>query len=411
MTFRTVPRVVVTGIGAVSAWGWGVKSLREGLCSGRTAIRPFDRFDNDSFFTHLAGQVPDPPEELRTRFRHRDRWSYADRFGLSAAVESVNMAGLPNDLSDLEAGVFFGSSTGGMFEFEDFYDSLRQAQGKRISVRRIASQDIAGPGNAVARELRVTGRVRTDSAACSSAALAIGLALQALREGTAEVAVAGGADSLCQVTYGGFNSLRSVDPKPCIPFRADRAGLSLGEGGAVLVLERLESALERGATPIAELLGAGASADAHHMTAPHPQGHGAALALERALEDTGRGVDAVDFINAHGTGTPLNDAAEYAAIEAVFGERALSIPVCTTKGSVGHLLGSAGAIEAVATILVLMHQEVHPSPGPHDIDPGTPVNLVREQGAGAMRLDVGVSLNLAFGGCNSALVFGRWQQT
>ena len=410
MTSRPVPRVVVTGIGAVSGWGWGVDSLRKGLCSGRTAIRPFERFDSDSFLTHLAGQVPDPPEELRTRFRHRDRLSYADRFAVSTAVESVSMAGLPDDFSDLEAGVFFGSSTGGMFEFENFYDSLRQAQGKRISVRCIASQDIAGPGNSVARELRVTGRVRTDSAACSSATLAIGLALEALREGPTDVAVAGGADSLCRVTYGGFNSLRSVDPKPCVPFRADRAGLSLGEGGAALVLERLDSALERGVTPLAELLGAGASADAHHMTAPHPQGHGAALALERALEDTGLGVDAVDFINAHGTGTPLNDASEYAAIKTVFGERAGGIPVFATKGSVGHLLGSAGAIEAVATVLMLMHQEVHPTPGSGEVDPSTPVNLVREPGAGTMRLDVGVSLNMAFGGCNGALVFGRWQQ-
>jgi 3-oxoacyl-[acyl-carrier-protein] synthase II len=410
MSSRSASRVVVTGIGAVSAWGWGVDKLREGLCSGRTAIRSFERFDSGPFATHLAGQVPDPPENLRTRLGQHNRGSYADRFAVFTALESVTMAGLPADCSDLDASVFCGSSTGGMFESEDFYASLRQAQRKRISVKEIASQDIAGPGNAVARALRATGRVRTDSAACSSAALAIGMALEALREGSTDIALAGGADSLCRVTYGGFNSLRSVDPGPCRPFRKDRAGLSLGEGGAMLVLERLDSALGRGATPLAELLGAGTSADAHHMTAPHPQGRGSALALERALKQAGRDANAVDFINAHGTGTTLNDASEYAAFDAVFGERAGRIPVCAAKASVGHLLGSAGAIEAVATILTLMHQEVYPTPGTGDVDSATPVNLVREPNDAGDVFDTGVSLNIAFGGCNGALVFGRWHQ-
>jgi 3-oxoacyl-[acyl-carrier-protein] synthase II len=173
------------------------------------------------------------------------------------------------------------------------------------------------------------------------------------------------------------------------------------------VLETLEAAAARGARPLGELAGAGASCDAHHMTAPDPDGGGAALALRRALEDAGLSAAAVDTINAHGTGTPLNDAAEYRALVAVFGERTGAIPLTATKGSIGHLLGSAGAIEAVATVLSLERQRVPPTPGGGAIDPELAVRLVRDRPLDA-RLEVAVSINLAFGGCNGALVFCRW---
>jgi 3-oxoacyl-[acyl-carrier-protein] synthase II len=210
------------------------------------------------------------------------------------------------------------------------------------------------------------------------------------------------------VTYGGFNALRSVDPAPSRPFRADRAGLSLGEGGAALVLETLESAAARGARPLAEVLGAGATADAHHMTAPEPDGRGAADALDAALHDAAIGPEDVDFVNAHGTGTPLNDVAETRALRAVLGDRAVHVPVTANKASVGHLLGSAGAIEAVVTVLGLDEQWIPATPGEGAIDPETAVDLVVEERRGDYR--VGVSLNLAFGGCNAALVFGRGER-
>jgi 3-oxoacyl-[acyl-carrier-protein] synthase II len=184
--------------------------------------------------------------------------------------------------------------------------------------------------------------------------------------------------------------------------------MSLGEGAAVLVLEPLERALERGATPLAELLGGGASCDANHMTAPHPEGAGAALALELALRDAGISADAVDFLNAHGTGTQLNDAAEFKAFQQTFGERAKRLPVAASKGAVGHLLGAAGAIEAVATILCLRAGEVHPTPGGGPVDPGIPVNLVLDSPAALPGARTAVSTNLAFGGSNAALVLARW---
>jgi 3-oxoacyl-[acyl-carrier-protein] synthase II len=399
--------VVVTGLGAVSSWGWSVEEFWRGICGRETAIDRISRFDHDRHPTHLAAEVPPLPAEIAGRYSRLKRLSFADVFALVSAEAAIESAGLPSDLADRRAGVFYASSTGGMFEAENVYDALRRGTAGRELVCDLASQQVSGPGEAVAKRLRVAGPVETVSSACASGSLSIGLALDALRAGEVDVAVVGGSDSLCRLTFTGFNALRSVDPGPCRPFRADRAGLSLGEGAATLILEPLDRALTRGATPLAELSGAGAGADAHHMTAPHPEGTGAAAALRLALEDARTTPDQVSFINAHGTGTPLNDASEYGALESVFGERTPQIPVTAIKGSIGHLLGSAGAIEAVATVLCLHHRAVHPTPGPGELDPRAPVRLVRGEPLRDPALRVGVSLNLGFGGSNAALVFSR----
>jgi 3-oxoacyl-[acyl-carrier-protein] synthase II len=203
--------------------------------------------------------------------------------------------------------------------------------------------------------------------------MAIGDALRALRRGDVDVALAGGSDALCQLTYAGFNALRSVDEAASRPFRKDRLGLSIGEGAGVLVLESADHAKRRGAEPIAILAGEASTCDAHHMTAPQPDGSGAAEAIRLALVDAGVAPGDVNFVNAHGTGTPLNDASEAAALTAVFGARVRSIPVTSTKALIGHLLGSAGAVEAVVTALCLARGEVHPMPdtGLHDPDIGS----------------------------------------
>lgn len=398
-------RIVVTGLGAVSAFGWGAEALEAGLGSGATAIGPFDRFDNRRFPTHTAAQVPPPPELLGRDLAAWPALSWAERFALAAARQAARQAGLPADLSHRRAGVFFGSSTGGMLETEGFYARFRGRSLERSPRTPVAAQQVNRPADGVARLLGVTGPVQTVSSACASGALAIGLALDALREGAVEVALAGGADSLCRLTFGGFNSLRSVDPEPCRPFLRDRAGLSLGEGAAVLVLARSDSGTAAGAEPLAELLGAGASADAHHMTAPRPDGAGAAEAVRRALADARTSADRIDFINAHGTGTELNDLAEFRALETVFGERLSSIPLTSTKASLGHLLGSAGAIEAAATVLALARQSLPATPGEGPLDPRTPVRISRRGTPAACR--AALSVNLGFGGCNAALVFAR----
>jgi 3-oxoacyl-[acyl-carrier-protein] synthase II len=397
-------RVAVSGMGAVSGLGWGIEALWEGLRTGRTAIQPFRRFDHSLHRTHLAAEV----DSVEAKSEHR-RLSLADRFAVFAADEAVRAAGLASAFdpdSDIEAGVWFGSSTGGMFESEEFFHRFLTDR-RRSRLGDLVSQQVNGPGDAVARHLGVTGPVQTISSACSSGALALGAALEALRSGTVDVAIAGGSDSLCQLTYAGFNALRAVDENPCLPFRAARAGMSFGEGAAVLVLEPLERVLARGATPLAELAGAGSACDAHHMTAPDPSGAGAAAALSAALRDAGLAPEAIDFVNAHATGTPLNDASEWEALRRVFGERAAEIPIVLTKAMLGHLLGSAGAIEAVVTVLCLCHRELHPAPGQGEVV-DLPASLVLDRPLPLPDAWSAVSTSLAFGGSNAALVFSRW---
>ena len=416
----------VRGVGAVSGFGWGAAPLWEGLRAGRTRLGAFDRFDHAGHRTHLAAQVPPPPPEVAAVPGWR-RLTWCDRFAVAAAAEALAQAGLAAPdrsavagLADpAAAGVFFGSSTGGMYEAELFFDGLSggpAADGggpARARISPLACHPVSSPGDAIARRCGITGPVQTYSTACSSASLALAAALDAVRAGEVEVAVAGGADSLCQLTYAGFNALRSVAEEPCRPFRAGRDGMSIGEGAAVLVLEPAERALARGVRPLALLAGAGTSCDAHHMTAPDPTGEGPAAAIAAALADAGVAPEQIAFVDVHGTGTPLNDAAEWRALARVFGDRVAGLPVAATKALVGHLLGSAGALEAVATVLCLARGEVHPVPAAGEVDPALPLGLVEERPRALPARNgharAALSTNLAFGGSNAALVFAEWQ--
>ena len=395
--------IVVTGLGAVTPFGWGVNSFWEGARLGVTAIGPFDRFDASRHRTHLAAQVPDG-DIGGAPLRHL---SLADRFAVASAREAVAAADLDLESCRERTGVFFGSSAGGMLEGEWFFEAHLRRGTRHAKRGLVASQQFNGPGDAVARAVGVGGQVETISSACASAAMAIGNALHALRRGDVDVALAGGSDALCQLTYAGFNALRSVDEAPSRPFRKDRLGLSLGEGAGVLVLESLAHATRRGARPIAVLAGEASTCDAHHMTAPHPDGSGASSAIRLALADAGISADDVDFVNAHGTGTPLNDAAEAAALKAVFGDRLRSIPLTSTKALIGHLLGSAGAVEAVATVLGLARREVHPMPDTGTRDPELGLDLVLGSPRVLPRVFCAISTSLAFGGANAVLVFTR----
>lgn len=392
--------IAIVGIGAVTPFGWSVPEFRNGLRAGRTAVGPFDRFDASRHRTRLAAQAPPPP----SRLRFPRRASTADRFALAAAREALDQAGLTGTPLGRSSAVIFGSSTGGMLESESWFDGLAR-NSARDSL--LVAQQFSAPGEAVAREARVGGPVETISAACASGAMALARALDALRSGEVDMALAGGSDSLCQLTYAGFNALRSVADMPSRPFRRNRDGLSLGEGSAVLVLEPLERALERGAAPLALLAGAGESCDAHHMTAPEPSGAGAARAIRWALESACVGPESIAFINAHGTGTPHNDASESAALHTVFGDRTSSIPVTSTKSLVGHLLGSAGALEAVATVLDLTDRCVHPMPDGGEPDPELRLDVVIGSSRRVPAATHALTTNLAFGGANAALVLAR----
>ncbi|MEM8995153.1 MAG: beta-ketoacyl-[acyl-carrier-protein] synthase family protein [Acidobacteriota bacterium] len=390
---------VVTGLGAVTAWGRDLDDFWQGLLAGAGAISKPERFDPSGHRTELASEVP------ASALGGRGARSTADDFALSAALDAWRDARLDGaGVEPGRVGVFFGGSTAAMAEGEDFFKRLVDTDPAWPRVSLVASHPLNGPGDAVARAVGARGPVESVSSACASGGLAIGAALDALRAGEVDVAVAGGSDSLCHLTYAGFNALRAVDARHCRPFRAGRAGLNLGEGAGVVVLELEAHAARRGARVWGRVLGSGASCDAHHMTAPHPQGEGAARAIGAALEDAGLAPDAIGFINAHGTGTPLNDRAESAAVRSVFGERAAELPLTSTKGLIGHFLGSSGAIEAVASLLCLHHGFVHPTPGDAAADPALGVDLV----VGAPRAvdrRAAVSTSFAFGGSNAAVVF------
>lgn len=397
---RPVP-LAVTGIGAVSALGWGVPALEAGLLEGRCGIGRLTRFDSRGHRTHLAGEVPSPPEEL-ARDRSLCRLSLADRFAVAAAREAVAMAGLaPAHVRRM--GVACASSAAGLIEGERHFDLTRG--GARGDLRLLISHHLGSPGSSVARALGAGGPLSSVSSACASGGLAIENGCLALREGEADVFLAGGSDSISEVVHAGFNSLRAVDHERCRPFRAGRAGLTLGEGAGFLVLETLAHARERGVKPLALLRGTGSSCDAHHMTAPHAEGRGAAFALRAALADAGLAAADVGHVNCHGTGTGLNDPAEWAALRDALGERAGEIPVSATKALVGHLLGAAGALEAVATVLCLRRGFAHPIPLQGEIDPRCPVDLVMGGPRALRRGASALSLSLGFGGANAALVF------
>lgn len=388
-------RVAITGIGAVSGYGWSAAELWQGLASGQTSIRAATQLDTSGQRTAVASEVPEPAVLVKER-----RWSRADHFAIAATAEAVAQARQPGGCG----GVFFGGSTAAMREGERFFASLIGTAGEPVHLALLASHPLNGPADAVARAFDVDGPVETASSACASGALALGMALRAVRSGEVDYAIAGGADALCTLTYSGFNALRAVDSAPALPFRAQRMGLSLGEGAGILILELAARARERGVHPLALLLGAGGSCDAHHMTAPHPEGRGAAQAIRHALDDAALAPEAVSFVNAHGTGTPHNDLAEWRALLEVFTERARTLPVTSTKGAVGHLLGSAGALEAVATVQCLVHRCVHATPGNGAVDPEAPVDLVLGAPRPLPSHAVALSTNLAFGGSNAAIL-------
>jgi 3-oxoacyl-[acyl-carrier-protein] synthase II len=259
----------------------------------------------------------------------------------------------------------------------------------------------------VAERFGFSGPKFTITTACSSSATAIGYGADLIRAGKSKAVLCGGSDALSELTFGGFNSLKATDPSPCKPFDRKRAGMSLGEGAGILILEDLDEAIKRGARIYAEFLGYGIGGEAYHITAPEPTGMGGARIMKEAIEESGIPLTEVDYINAHGTGTPLNDKAETLSIKNVFGERAYSIPVSSIKSSVGHCLGSAGAIEAIASILSIIHQFIPPTLNHQEGDEDCDLDYVPGKSREA-KVKIVLSNSFAFGGNCTTLVFKKY---
>jgi 3-oxoacyl-[acyl-carrier-protein] synthase II len=399
-------RIAVTGLGIVCALGRDRHEVWSSALEGRRGFRRVESFDSAGCRADFAAEVRGGPARRGLPRTLARRASRTDLFCWMAASEAVEQAGLHGAHDREPLGVAIGSSTGGMSEGERWCREGHARGFDRRPVSPILGLPTSAPADLVARALGAAGPRLANMTACASGALAIGQAADLIRSGEAPAVVAGGADALCLMTFAGFSSLRLLDPRPCRPFDASRQGLSLGEGAGALVLERWDHALARGATPLAELLDYGSSCDAHHMTAPHPDGRGAAAAMSEALSRSGIAPRDIGHVNAHGTGTTFNDAAEARAMRSVFGDAlAARIPVTASKSMLGHVLGGAGALEAVLLVLSLMFRLAPPTPG---YESGGDADAMLDIVTGAPRplsSIHGMSNSFGFGGANCSLIF------
>jgi len=390
-----VIRVVVTGLGMVSPLALDREGTWSAMLEGRDGLGPLTRLDLPTEPAQVAGQVALEP------LRHRTLCEVAALRALDEALDGLRPGGDPARI-----GVFQGAGTSGLPVAEDYLEN--RLAGHRGRAAEPAYQSPCTVTDALAHVLGAEGPRSTLMNACSSSLLALGQAWERLAAGELDLAVAGGAEGLCRTTYAGFSSLKAVDAAKCRPFSRDRAGLNLGEGAVQILLEPLDRALARGATILAEVLGYGASMDAHHATAPHPEGEGAARAMAMALHTGSLDPAEVDLVSAHGTATPANDGAECLAIRRALGPAADSVSVTSTKSQFGHTLSAAGAFGAAAAILALRDQVVSPTLRLEDPDPACDLDctpLVAKE----RRLRAALVNAFAFGGNNVSLALRRWE--
>jgi 3-oxoacyl-[acyl-carrier-protein] synthase II len=396
-------RVAITGIGLVTALGATREATWQRLVAGDCGIRPLTVFDSTGYRSRVAAEVETAPISAQLTPLQRRRWSRGDQFGVVAAREAVADAGLPAGYAPTRIGVLLGAGTSDLLRNEDFY-RVMNARGLKFARPSDAWNHFSStPVDIIAGELGYEGLRSCVVAACSSSTIAIGRAADAIRTGRLDAALTGGTDALARLTFSGFNALKLMDPEPCRPFDRGRAGMNIGEGAAILVLEAMDRAQARGAHIYGELAGYSFGCEAFHPTAPEPDGQPVAAIVGQALRDAGAQPDEVDHVNAHATATPQNDRAEARGLRSVFGERSARLPVTGLKSMVGHCLGAAGGIEAAVLALSVERGVIPPTIHHGETDPECPVDVVGND-AREVRIRCGVSTSLGFGGNDSALV-------
>ncbi len=406
-------RVVVTGMGCITPLGNDVAATWEALCSGRSGIGPITLFDASDLETQFAGEVKgfDAAEHFgRKDARRMDRYT---QFGLAAALQAVASARLVvTDLNRDRIGAYIGTGIGGVATLIEGLETLRTSGARRVSPFMVPLMLPDSGGAQVAIRLGIRGPNLAVVSACATGANAIGEAVEVIRRDAADVMLAGGAEAgIVRVALAGFDvmnalSRRNDDPQRASrPFDLNRDGFVAAEGSGVLVLESLEHARERGAPILGEMLGYGVNNDAYHISAPSEDGTGAAVCLGIALKDSGLAPQDIGYINAHGTSTPLNDRSETAAIKRVFGEAAYKTPVSSTKSMTGHLLGAAGGIEAIFSLLAIRDGILPPTINYETPDPECDLDYVPNR-ARRVTIRHAMSNSFGFGGHNACLVFG-----
>ncbi|MDG0866002.1 beta-ketoacyl-ACP synthase II [Candidatus Lucifugimonas marina] len=410
-------RVVVTGIGLVTPVGSDSKTTWNSLLEGKSGIDYISLFDAEGFESRIAAEVNDFDGEGilgRKEARRLDRFS---QFACVAALEALEDAGIDMATEDADrVGVLIGSGVGGIMTISEQHKVLLNRGPKRVSPFLVPMMLGDMASGQVSMMIGAKGPNFSTVSACATGTDSIGEALEMIRRGRADVVIAGGTEAaVCEIGVAGFNacmalSTRNDDPQAASrPFDTGRDGFVLGEGAGVIVLESLEHAEKRGANVLAEMAGYGASSDAHHVTQPHPEGEGAARAMKWAIEDAGLVPENVDYVNAHGTSTPLNDKFETIALKRMYGDHAYNLAISSTKSMTGHLLGAAGGIEAAFSVLTVKEGIIPPTINVDDPDPECDLNYVPNK-AVEQKVDVAMSNSLGFGGHNASLVFKSFQQ-
>jgi 3-oxoacyl-[acyl-carrier-protein] synthase II len=403
-------RVVVTGLGVVSPIGIGVDAFWNAAVKGTNGIAPITAFDTSAFRTNVGGEVKD--------FRPSDYLSSSEavsmgrssQLAIAAASMALEQAGI--DLSKenpFRIGVSLGTTMGEPQILEQCIEMIYAAKGATDTVpAALPRQYPCGviPAH-VATHFNACGPVIMIPTACAAGNYAIGYAFDLLNLDQADIVIAGGSDPISKIAYTGFNRLLATAKEKCMPFDKNRDGMAVGEGAGVMVIETLSHAKKRGAVIIAEVLGYGIACDAHSMTIPDPSGSGGILALQKAFENAGVSADSIDYISAHGTGTKENDKTETFIIKAVFGDRAKKIPMSSLKSMIGHTMGAASAIEAVACCLTIRHDTLLPTINYSEPDPDCDLDYVPNLARSA-KVNIVVSNAYAFGGNTSALILGRY---
>lgn len=400
------PRVVITGAGIVTALGLDWKSNAEGFRSGRTAFRPVTLFDVSQQRVKTAAEADLPTNLPPTHLSGREtaRLDRASKLLLLAAHEAWTQSGWEASES---LPLVLGTTSGGMSSGEAYYRQATQTPEKhRCQAARVVEYQAQRQGLNLAEVFGFRGPMTIIGNACASGANAIGHAWHLLRHGHAKRVFTGGYDALSQLVFAGFDSLQALSATQCRPFDAQRDGLALGEGAAMLALETLDHARQRGAAILGEICGYGAATDSHHLTQPHPEGSAALASMTAACEAARVRPEQIGYLNAHGTGTPLNDSAEAAAINRWAGSGAKAIPVSSTKASIGHLLGAAGAVEAVVCLMALRGQWLPPTATLRTADPACSFPVVSQPTEAAF--DHALTNSFGFGGANASLVLRRW---
>jgi 3-oxoacyl-[acyl-carrier-protein] synthase II len=394
-------RIWVTGIGIVSPLGRDAPSTMAALIEGRRAFGALTLFDPSGCRSQIAAEVSGLGVREIASAEEAPGWSRTDSMAVIAGREALAQAGIEAETVDL----VIGGTTAGMFETEALLAEMHRDPDARQPLASMLSHPLSATADRMRQKVAPFRQVRTLCSACSSGANALLLGASWLRLGRSRRVLAGGADALCRLTYTGFNCLGALDPQPCRPFDRDRAGLSLGEGAAFLLLETEEEARARGAQPIAELAGWAVGAEAHHITNPEASGQTAARVMRLALERAELSPESIDYVNAHGTATPLNDRMESAALHRCFGERAARLPVSSSKGQIGHTLGAAGAIEAAITAMALERGVLPPTAGLENVDPDCALEHLRE--ARELPARAAMSNSFGFGGSDAVIVLTR----